>query len=395
MKKYCIFVFTLFQLNLFLCPLPAKELEWTNKAGRTIKAEFVSANNESLTLSVKGRTAVVKLSDLNTKSQALARKLNRQAEAKTNAAPTPSTTQLTPANLRDPKFKEVLLKKACDKKELHRRSRDGLLIDIDSGTPYSGWVKESRGGGLALGQYKSGKPEGYLFMWDSKGQIRGWSQNIDGKKEGLWIVWREDGMKKEEINYKNGEPHGRVTSWHTNGHKMSEVFYEEGKMVGVRTEWHRNGKKKEEMKLGRNESFVRTEWDEHGKETSRVKVEGANSGTPRKSIWDGKQFVRDLSGEINHIVNLPVDAGNQSLTQSTGNLAKINIQKSGAYVILGKQVTAKQIEIWMTGELKKKPDLKVLIRVDQEAKYLYLANVLSICRSVGVPTANIAHKTEK
>ena len=246
-----------------------------------------------------------------------------------------------------------------------------------------------------MGQYKSGKPEGYLFMWDSKGQIRGWSQNIDGKKEGLWVVWREDGKKKEEINYKNGEPHGRVTSWHTNGHKMSEVFYEEGKMVGVRTEWHRNGKKKEEMKLGRNDSFVKTEWDENGKETSRVKVEGANSGTPRKSIWYGKQFVRDLSGEITHIVTLPVDAGNQSLTQSTGNLAKINIQKSGAYVILGKQVTAKQIEVWMTGELKKKPDLKVLIRVDQEAKYLYLANVLSICRSVGVPTANIVHKTEK
>ena len=95
------------------------------------------------------------------------------------------------------------------------------------------------------------------------------------------------------------------------------------------------------------------------------------------------------------MVNLPVDASNQSLTQFTGNLAKINIRKSGAYVILGKQVTAKQIEVWMTGELKKKPDLKVLIRVDQEAKYLYLANVLSICRSVGVPTANIAHKTEK
>jgi len=43
--------------------------------------------------------------------------------------------------------------------------------------------------------------------------------------------------------------------------------------------------------------------------------------------------------EIDHMVNLPVDAKNQSLTQSTGNLIKINIRKSGAYVLMGKQVT--------------------------------------------------------
>ena len=99
--------------------------------------------------------------------------------------------------------------------------------------------------------------------------------------------------------------------------------------------------------------------------------------------------------EIDHMVNLPVDARNQSLTQSTGNPAKINIRKSGAYVILGKQVTEEQIEVWMDGEVKKKPDLKVLIRSDRDAKHLYLANVISICLSVGVPKANIAVKTEK
>ena len=248
-----------------------------------------------------------------------------------------------------------------------------------------------------MGQYKSGKPEGYLFMWDSKGQIRDWSQNIDGKKEGLWVEWREDGKKKVEINYKNGEPHGRVTWWHTNGHKMSEVFYEEGKMVGVRTEWHRNGNKKLEMKLGQNDSFVRTEWDENGKEASRVKVEEANSGIPRKFIWDGKQFVkdRDWEAEVDHMVNLPVDARNQSLTQSTGNLAKINIRKNGAYVILGKQVTEEQIEGWLASELKKKPDLKVLVYAEREALHQFVPNLMSICRKVGIPTAHMALKTLK
>jgi biopolymer transport protein ExbD len=97
--------------------------------------------------------------------------------------------------------------------------------------------------------------------------------------------------------------------------------------------------------------------------------------------------------EIDHMVNLPVDARNQSLTQSTGNLVKINIRKSGAYVLLGKQVTEEQITQLMDRELKKKPDLKVLIRSDQDAKLLYVANVLSICRHVGVNKANIALKT--
>ena len=61
--------------------------------------------------------------------------------------------------------------------------------------------------------------------------------------------------------------------------------------------------------------------------------------------------------EIDHMVNLPVDAKNQSLTQSSGNLIKINIRKSGAYVLMGKQVTEEQISEWMKVEVEKKPCL--------------------------------------
>ena len=99
--------------------------------------------------------------------------------------------------------------------------------------------------------------------------------------------------------------------------------------------------------------------------------------------------------EIDHMVNLPTDARNQSLTQSTDTLVKINIRKSGAYVIQGKQVTEEEIDTFMETELVKKPELKVLIRCDQDAKHLYLANIMSICRHVGVPRANIAVKTEQ
>ena len=102
-----------------------------------------------------------------------------------------------------------------------------------------------------------------------------------------------------------------------------------------------------------------------------------------------------MEEEIDHMVNLPVDARNQSLTQSTGNLAKINIRKNGAYVVQGRQVTEEEMSTWMTEQVGNKPDIKVLIRSDKEAKHLYLANVMSICRHVGVPKANIAVKTEQ
>jgi biopolymer transport protein ExbD len=98
--------------------------------------------------------------------------------------------------------------------------------------------------------------------------------------------------------------------------------------------------------------------------------------------------------EIDHEVTLPQDARNQSLTDSTGDLIKINIRKNGAYVLMGRQVTEEEISEWLATEVVRKPGIKVLIRCDQDAKHLYLANIMSICRHVGVPRANIALKTE-
>jgi len=93
-------------------------------------------------------------------------------------------------------------------------------------------------------------------------------------------------------------------------------------------------------------------------------------------------------------VKLPDESRNQSLTQTAGNLIKVNIRHNGAYVVKGKLVTEEGLTKWMSEEFEKTPDLKVLIRCDKDSKHLYLANVMSICRHVGVPKANIAIKTE-
>ena len=97
--------------------------------------------------------------------------------------------------------------------------------------------------------------------------------------------------------------------------------------------------------------------------------------------------------EMDHQVQLPVDARNQSLSQSAGNMIKINIRSNGAYVLMGRQVTEEQMQNSMKTAVDKKNDVKVVIRCDKEAKHLYLANIMSICRHVGVSEANIAVKT--
>ena len=56
----------------------AEEHEWTNKQGKTIKAEFVSAGEEAVTISMGGKSYVVKLADLSPQSRALAAKLRVQ-----------------------------------------------------------------------------------------------------------------------------------------------------------------------------------------------------------------------------------------------------------------------------------------------------------------------------
>ena len=83
--------------------------------------------------------------------------------------------------------------------------------------------------------------------------------------------------------------------------------------------------------------------------------------------------------EDDHRVDLPVDQRNQAMSNKAGDVVKINIRKSGAYVVMDKPVTEEMIETTMKQAVANRPEVKVLIRADKESKHLYLANVLSIC----------------
>jgi len=99
--------------------------------------------------------------------------------------------------------------------------------------------------------------------------------------------------------------------------------------------------------------------------------------------------------EDDPLVDLPVDQRNQALASKAGDVVKINIRKSGAYVIMNKAVTQEQVQDTMKKHVKNKPEVKVMIRADKESKHLYLANILSICKYVGVKETHIKVKTLK
>jgi len=96
--------------------------------------------------------------------------------------------------------------------------------------------------------------------------------------------------------------------------------------------------------------------------------------------------------ETDQLVKLPTDKRNQSMSQTKGNLIVINIREAGEFYIQGSQMTEEQLTSWVTKEVERKPELKVIIRADKESKHLFLANVMSICRHAKIGEANIAIK---
>ena len=80
MKNRFPFVLCFFLLT-FSNVRGAEERKWINNDGKIIRAKFVSANTQTVTLSMKGKAYVLKLSSLSTESQALASELAKTQPA--------------------------------------------------------------------------------------------------------------------------------------------------------------------------------------------------------------------------------------------------------------------------------------------------------------------------
>jgi len=212
----------------------AVEHEWTNKQGKTINAEFVSATNEAVTISMQGKVFVVKLTDLSPQSRALAAKLRvqkstvQEKEAQAETSPESNQSPSDPSNakiaqvgkidLDDPETRKKIIANAVKTSQLQRRGKkaEELLYAKNQQTPYTGWTK----------------------LMDGNGQIKFLTQRKDGKKDGLQMWWHENGQKKGERTYKDGRKHGLETFWYENGQKEAENTYRDGKEISSK-EWGR------------------------------------------------------------------------------------------------------------------------------------------------------------
>ena len=165
-------------LVLILAPLYGEPLEWTNAQGKTIKAEFVSATHEAVTISMQGKVFVVKLADLSPQSRALAAKLRVQK----------STVQKPGIVAEAPKV-------VVDYDKLNRR--DGL-----------GYFERKPFTGVAVSKHDNGQKK-----WEGN-----WK---DGKRHGLQTGWYEDGQKKKEVTYKAGKKISEK-QWDEDGNPMGQ-----------------------------------------------------------------------------------------------------------------------------------------------------------------------------
>ncbi|MEE3055454.1 MAG: toxin-antitoxin system YwqK family antitoxin, partial [Planctomycetota bacterium] len=235
---------------LLCVPLGGEIHEWTNVQGQKIQAEFISATEKTVIISMKGKTYVVKLADLTPQSRALAAKLRVQK----------STAQELVTNVVVDAPKVVV---DVD----HLEERDGL--DYFEGKPFTGVAVQKYPNGQKKFEetYKDGKNHGLRTEWYENGQKKEEFTYKDGKRDGPTTGWYENGQKGAEATHKDGNPvtaivwkpngekcpntnlmngNGIVCIYHENGQKRGEGTFNDGKPHGLGTKWYENGQKKEE-----------------------------------------------------------------------------------------------------------------------------------------------------
>jgi antitoxin component YwqK of YwqJK toxin-antitoxin module len=284
--------------------------DWTNAQGQTIKAEFVSATNEAVTISMQGKVFVVKLADLNPQSRALAAKLRIQKSTvqKPGTAAEASPVVVDGRRLERRRdglhyFKGVsytgiaVVKRANGQKESEITYKDGQK---ESEITYKDGQKESEI------TYKDGNPV-TAIVWKSNGEKCPDTNLVNGN--GIVCKYWDNGKKESEITYKDGRKHGLETWWYKDGQMKSEITYKDGEMDGLNTTRHDNdlkasntnhrwsevtykgGKKHGPYTLYVRHGGRRTDQDENGeKDEGGAYKDGEMDGLWTEWYMDGRKY---------------------------------------------------------------------------------------------------------
>jgi hypothetical protein len=215
--------------------------EWTNNRGQTIKAEFISATNEDI--SMQGKTYVLKLADLSPQSRALAAKLRVQKpkarEPQNDQTPLVKTSEVPKIDLDDNETRNKIIAEAISYLKIQRRLENGET---------------------ASGTSKGNPSRGLLYTGNTRTGRRSCTFK-DGKGHGLRAAWYETGQKHWESTYKDGNL-VTATAWKPNGEKCPDTNLVDGN--GIVCSYHKNGQKNKERTYKDGEEISTKEWDEDG-----------------------------------------------------------------------------------------------------------------------------------
>ena len=144
-------------------------------------------------------------------------------------------------------------------------TRDGLVYEINSQTPYSGnYFQQFPGGSKERGSYQDGKATGIWEIHHENGQLESRGTYEDGERVGTWENYHSNGQFASKQLYENGKKVGVSESYHNNGQLKERGTYEDGKMVGTWKNYFRSGKLKSETIYKDGEEVSWEIWTEKG-----------------------------------------------------------------------------------------------------------------------------------
>ena len=209
----------------------AVEHDWTNKQGKAIKAGFVSAGEEAVTISMGGKSYVVKLADLSPQSRALAAKLRVQKskarEPQNDKTPLVKTSEVAKIDLDDKETRNRIAAEAISYLKIQPRMENGeeVYYAENQETPYSGWMKVRN---LVLMKFNRGKQDGLKITWRNNGQKDSEQIWKDGKVM-TFATWKPNGEKCPFTNLKDGN--GHWVRYDEEGSQFFRATYKDGKIV--------------------------------------------------------------------------------------------------------------------------------------------------------------------
>ena len=223
-------------MALLCVPLAGEIHEWTNTRGQKIQAEFISATNEAVTISMQGKTFVVKLADLSPQSRALAAKLRVQKskarEPQNDKTPLVKSPEVPKIDLDDNETRNRIIAEAIDLEKLMERGYEvggeKLAYAANQETLYSGWIKAMHGNGQVrrLGQFKDGEWVSSTYYY-SNGQKSSEYTHKDGKAMTV-VRWKPNGEKCPVTNVVDGN--GVVVIYDDDGTEGYRQTYKDGKI---------------------------------------------------------------------------------------------------------------------------------------------------------------------